>query len=110
MPLCTKLTVFFSDDSGERHPQPDAGQPGEECESADLGLKGATDPSPSPDRDAAVGTPAASGVGDNLATIVSTPLASAEHVSFLFYLLCCRGAQALSMGVAPESIDRKSVV
>ena len=83
MPLCTKPIVFFSDSSGEKHPRPDAGQPGEECESADPGLKGAMAPPPPPDRDATVGTPTASGPGDNLVTIVSTPLASAEHVNSL---------------------------
>ena len=83
MPLCTKPIVFFSDSSGEKHPRLDAEHPGEECESADPSSKGATAPPLLPDRDAAVGTPIASGPGDNLVTIVSTPLASAEHVSFL---------------------------
>ena len=98
-------TVLSSDSSGEKHAQPDMGKPEEECESADPGSKGTMAPPPPPDRGAAADTSAATAPGDDLVTVVSAPpLASAEHVSFcsLFSVVGC--AQALPMGVAPESI------
>ena len=85
--------MFFSDSSGEKHPWPDAGQTGEECESADPGSKGVMAPPPPPDRDAAVVTLAVRDLGDNLLTIASTPLASAEHVSSLVLPFMLSGAR-----------------
>ena len=80
-------------------------KPEEECESADPSLKGTMAPPPSPNHGIVLGIPSTTAPGDNLVTIVSTPpLASAEHVSCLFFLSNIGRALALPMGVAPESI------
>ena len=82
----------------------------EECESVGPGLKGAMAPPPPPNRDTAVGTSAASGPGDNLATIVSTPLALAEHVNSLVLCLCCRVRASAPDGSSPRVYRRLFIV
>ena len=104
-------TVLSSDSSGEKHSHPDMGKPEEECESADPGSKGTMAPPPPPRRGIAVDTSTATVPGDDLVTIVSAPLlASAEHVSFLFFVFCCRVRASAPDGSSPRVYMRLFIV